>query len=80
MREIPYKSVGDRTLVMHVVPPRVPPGQPRVSPGQPAPTAVFYHGGGWLGGTWRQFLPQAERLATLGMAAVLVEYRLEGPL
>ncbi|HEY9409624.1 MAG TPA: alpha/beta hydrolase fold domain-containing protein [Jiangellaceae bacterium] len=72
MREIPYKSVGDRTLALHVVP-------PRVSLDRPVPTAVFYHGGGWLSGTWRQFLPQAERLATLGMAAVLVEYRLDGP-
>lgn len=72
MREIPYKSVGDRTLAVHLVP-------PRVSRDRPAPTAVFYHGGGWLGGTWRQFLPQAERLAVLGMAAVLVEYRLDGP-
>nr|WP_203416223.1 alpha/beta hydrolase [Jiangella ureilytica] len=42
------------------------------------PTAVFYHGGGWVrGGT--QFRPQAARLNAVGMLAVLVEYRTEGP-
>nr|WP_246402083.1 alpha/beta hydrolase [Jiangella mangrovi] len=45
----------------------------------PAPTAVFYHGGGWERGDWTQFQPQAARLSALGMVSVLVEYRTEGP-
>lgn len=69
MREIPYRTVGDRTLVLHVSPPRE----------SPVPTAVFYHGGGWVKGSWIQFQPQAARLNALGMLAVLVEYRTEGP-
>lgn len=59
--------------MLHVV-------MPSAVPDGPMPTAVFYHGGGWVKGTWRQFLPQAERLAELGMVAVLVEYRLDGPI
>lgn len=73
MRAIPYQTAGDRTLFLHVSPPR----EPIASP---APTAVFYHGGGWVRGTWRQFLPQAARLNALGMLAILVEYRTEGPM
>jgi acetyl esterase len=72
--EIPYKSLGERSLALHVLPASTRPGGP-----VPAPTAVFYHGGGWVKGSWRQFLPQAERLSELGMASVLVEYRLDGP-
>lgn len=72
MREIPYRTVGDRTLVLHVSPPREPTGSP-------APVAVFYHGGGWVKGDWTQFQPQAARLTALGMVTVLVEYRTEGP-
>lgn len=73
MREIPYKPVGDRTLLLHVSPPREPNGSP-------VPTAVFYHGGGWVKGSWTQFQPQAAHLNALGMLAVLVEYRTEGPM
>jgi acetyl esterase/lipase len=73
VREIPYKTVaGGRTLFLHVSP-------PRESIGSPAPTAVFYHGGGWVAGNWRMFLPQAARLNAQGVLAVLVEYRTEGP-
>lgn len=69
MREIPYRTVDGRRLNLHVSP----------ASGGPAPPAVFFHGGGWTRGSWRQFEPQAERLAGLGMATVLVEYRLDGP-
>ncbi len=44
------------------------------------PVGVFYHGGGWVEGSWTQFRQQAARLNALGMLAVLVEYRTEGPL
>lgn len=72
MREIPYQS-GGRTLLLRVSPPREPSGSP-------APVGVFYHGGGWREGSWTQFRQQAARLNALGMLAVLVEYRTEGPL
>lgn len=73
LRELPYRTVGDRALLLHVSAPLQPPESP-------APTAVFYHGGGWERGTWRQFQPQAARLNALGMVSVLVEYRTEGPI
>ena len=69
MWEIPYRTVGGRTLLLHV----------SASDGSPAPTAVFFHGGGWVKGDWTQFLPQADRLTAIGVRAVLVEYRTEGP-
>jgi acetyl esterase/lipase len=68
--QIPYRTVNDRTLLLHVSPP---------PHDDPAATAVFYHGGGWLRGDWTQFQPQAARLNTLGMLTVLVEYRTAGP-
>lgn len=37
---------------------------------------VFYHGGGWRGGTPTAFSRQAARLAELGMVAFSVQYRL----
>ncbi|WP_170284679.1 alpha/beta hydrolase [Kribbella amoyensis] len=72
MREIAYKTVGGRTLYLRVLPPGDPGG------GQAA-VAVFFHGGGWVRGSWEQFVPQAELLNALGMVTVLVEYRLDGP-
>ncbi|WP_051426258.1 alpha/beta hydrolase [Jiangella gansuensis] len=72
MGDIPYRTAGNTTLLLHISPPR----KPDVLS---APTAVFFHGGGWTKGTWVQFQPQAARLNALGMLAVLVEYRLAGP-
>jgi acetyl esterase/lipase len=72
VREIPYRSVGGRTLFLRV-------SAPSEQPGSPVPVAVFYHGGGWVRGDWTQFRPQAARLNALGMLTVLVEYRTAGP-
>ncbi|MCT2584829.1 alpha/beta hydrolase [Actinophytocola gossypii] len=72
MRQIPYPSAGGRTLFLHV-------SAPPVVDARAAPVGVFFHGGGWVKGSWRQFRPQAARLTALGMLAVLVEYRTEGP-
>lgn len=72
MREIPFRTVDGRALLLHV-------SGPLETSGSPAPAAVFYHGGGWERGDWTQFQPQAARLGALGMVSVLVEYRTEGP-
>jgi acetyl esterase/lipase len=42
------------------------------------PAAVFFHGGGWVGGRPGQFDTQARYLASRGMVCALVEYRLLG--
>lgn len=41
------------------------------------PTIIFFFGGGWNGGTVKQFLPQAEYLASRGMIAVRADYRVK---
>lgn len=43
----------------------------------PVPQAaiVFFFGGGWQGGTPKQFFPFCERLAPLGIVAAAAEYR-----
>jgi acetyl esterase/lipase len=42
------------------------------------PAVVFFHGGGWTGGSPGQFNTQAQYLASRGMVGVLAEYRLLG--
>ena len=39
------------------------------------PAIVFFHGGGWYGGTPDQFYPQCRYLALRGMVAFSVQYR-----
>lgn len=39
------------------------------------PTIIFFFGGGWNGGTVKQFEPQAEYFAARGMVAVVADYR-----
>lgn len=64
-----YKHVGDRDLRLYVV-------KPETEGNAPRPAAVFFHGGGWVGGAPTQFNRLAEHLAKRGMVAVQVEYRL----
>ncbi|MCA9075742.1 MAG: alpha/beta hydrolase [Planctomycetaceae bacterium] len=66
-----YKKVGDVELPLYVVKP----DDWRASDSRPA--IVFYFGGGWRGGHPTQFAPQAKYLASRGMVAVCVEYRVE---
>lgn len=39
------------------------------------PLIVFFFGGGWRGGTPKQFIPQAEYFATRGLVCALADYR-----
>jgi len=65
-----YKQVGDRELHLYVTKPK----DWQASDKRPA--IVFYHGGGWVGGTPGQFTEHSKYLASRGMVAVQVEYRL----
>lgn len=47
-------------------------------PDEKLPAIVFFHGGGWRGGSPSAFIRQAEYLAKRGMISVLAEYRLTG--
>lgn len=50
----------------------------RPTTGAPAkghPAIIFFHGGGWEGGSVRHFYAQAQHFASRGMVAMSVEYR-----
>ena len=42
------------------------------------PAAVFFFGGGWVGGTPTQFFPHSRYLASRGMVAISAQYRTRG--
>jgi len=67
---ITYKRVGDTELRLHVFKP----AGWRATDRRPA--IVFFHGGGWVQGTPVQMARQSAYLATRGMVALSVQYRL----
>ena len=65
-----YKTVGDRDLRLYGTKPA------DWQPTDSRPAVVFFHGGGWVGGKPGQFTEHSKYLASRGMVAVQVEYRL----
>ena len=65
-----YKTVAERELKLYVTTPE------HWKPTDRRPAIVFYHGGGWVGGKPGQFTEHSKYLASRGMVAVQVEYRL----
>jgi acetyl esterase/lipase len=65
-----YKNIGDRELKLYVTKPD------NWKPSDRRPAIVFFHGGGWVGGKPGQFTEHSKYLASRGMVAVQVEYRL----
>ena len=65
-----YKRFEGRELHVHVVEPD------RAKFAGPRPAIVFFHGGGWSGGSPAQFNALGDYLATRGMVVAKVEYRL----
>lgn len=65
-----YKTVEGRDLHIYVVEP-----DREKFPG-PRPAIVFFHGGGWTGGTPAQFDALGDYLASRGMVVAKVKYRL----
>jgi acetyl esterase/lipase len=65
-----YKTVGDRELMLYVTRP----ADWKTTDKRPA--VVFFHGGGWVGGKPGQFTEHSKYLASRGLVAVQVEYRL----
>ncbi len=66
-----FKTVGDRELKVHL---HFPPGW---KSGDKRPAIIFFFGGGWTGGTVRQFEFQADYLAGRGMVAARADYRVK---
>ena len=65
-----YKKAGQRELKLYVTAPD------DRQPTDSRPAIVFFHGGGWVGGKPGQFTEHSKYLASRGMVAVQVEYRL----
>ena len=70
VREVVYKTVGERELKLWVVAPEEKPTAEKRVPG-----VVFFFGGGWRKGTPGQFIEQGKHLAGRGMVAFLADYR-----
>lgn len=66
-----YKTTAQGELFLHLVQP------PEAKAGERKPAIVFFFGGGWKNGSFEQFVPQAEYLASRGMVAACADYRIE---
>ena len=66
-----YKTTEEGDLQLHIFDP------PDLDSGSPRPAIVFFHGGGWNGGSPGQFYPHSRYLASRGMVAISAEYRLK---
>ena len=66
-----YKTVGEHTLRLDIFNP------PDHRADLQRPAIVFFHGGGWNGGTPGQFYPHCRYLTSRGMVALSAEYRLK---
>lgn len=71
-QQIVYKTVGDVELKLHVF---LPPDYEKTDS---RPAIVFFFGGGWKGGTPKQFYPHSAYFASRGMVAMSAEYRVSG--
>jgi len=68
-REVVYKKTPQGELKLHLYSPPAPAAAPR-------PIVVFFFGGGWKSGSYLQFVPQAEYLASRGLVAACADYRI----
>jgi len=68
-KTVNYKKVNGTTLRMQVFLP------PDHRPTDQRPAVVFFFGGGWAGGTTRQFYQQARWLTRHGIVGISAEYR-----
>lgn len=65
-----YKKIGDRELKLFIVRPADGTASNR------RPAIVFFHGGGWVGGSPGQFSEHARYFASRGLVCIQAEYRL----
>ncbi len=67
--DIVYKTLGNRKLHLDIY-------QPKISKGKNYPAVLLIHGGGWRSGNKSMEKYLAGRLASSGIVAIAVEYRL----
>ncbi|MDZ4405519.1 alpha/beta hydrolase [Prosthecobacter sp.] len=70
-KEIVYKTTPQGELKLHVFSPA---GEVQIAALRPC--IVFFFGGGWKSGSYLQFVPQAEYLASRGIIAISADYRI----
>ena len=70
IQAVPYKQIAGQTLVLNIVRP-----SPETFPG-PRPALVFFHGGGWRGGSPNQFRNFCLAMAEIGVVGIAAQYRL----
>ena len=70
-KEIVYKTTPQGELKLHVFSPA---GEVQITALRPC--IVFFFGGGWKSGSYLQFVPQAEYLASRGIIAISADYRI----
>jgi acetyl esterase len=68
---VQYKQIADTKLYLHLFNP----SNHKASDQRPA--IIFFFGGGWNGGTPKQFEPHCRYLASRGMVAITAEYRVK---
>jgi len=66
-----YKTIGEVKLPIHIFDPQ------NHKAGDKRPAIVFFFGGGWNNGSPQQFEKQCAYLASRGMVAMTVEYRVK---
>ena len=66
-----YKKIGKVNLTLHIFEPK---GHAATDQ---RPAAVFFFGGGWNGGTPKQFESHCRYLASRGMVAIAADYRVK---
>ena len=69
--KVVYKTVGDTELELHIFKP----ADHKATDTRPA--IVFFFGGGWNGGTPKQFYEQARFFADKGIVAISADYRVK---
>jgi acetyl esterase/lipase len=72
-KEIVYKTINNVELKLHVFEPQ----NHKVS--DKKPVIIFFFGGGWTGGSPKQFYEQAQYLSQRGIVAISAEYRVKNP-
>ena len=70
-RSVIYKTVEDTKLRLEIFEPE------DLKSSDSRSAIVFFFGGGWNGGTTKQFYQQAETLSNMGMVALCADYRVK---
>ncbi len=70
-KDVVYKTTSHGELKLHFF---LPKGEMQIAALRPC--VVFFFGGGWKSGSYLQFVPQAEYLASRGLVAACADYRI----